>query len=176
MSSPAELIAALRALVAGVADAVFDPEERLDALMALATASGGAEEDQALAAVGRRTALAALARAVSDWDPRSFDDAVGRRDRIIALFDAEEIAAADDGQDAVAAALRALRGAVDRDLTRRAANLSPLRPVTVQAQLPALVLAQHLYGDARREGELTRMAGDPPNPCFMPSQFRALAR
>ncbi|TPG53272.1 hypothetical protein EAH89_17290 [Roseomonas nepalensis] len=176
MSTPAELVAAMLALVAGVAETAADPSDRVRLLMALAEAPMPAGGNAALAAVGRRAALSALARAATACQPRSYDEAESLRTDVCELLATEEIVAADAGEDAVATALRAVRGAVDRDLRRRGANLSPLRPVEVKALMPSLVLAQRLYGDAGREPEITRMAGDPPNPIFMPERFTALAR
>lgn len=176
MSAASELIAAVVALVAGVADCATDPAERVRLLTPLATAPAPTGVDPGLAAVGRRSALASLARATAACQPRSYDEAEALRRDVCAMFEAEELVAADAGEDAVAAALRTVRGAVDRDLRRRAANLSPLRQIEMKSSLSALVLAHRLYGDARREAELARMAGDPPNPLFMPQRFTGLAR
>lgn len=176
MSAPAELVAAVLALVAGVAETAADPADRVRLLTALATAPAVAGGDAGLAALGRRAALSALARATAACQPRSYDEAEALRRDVCGLLQAEELVAADGGEDAAVAALRAVRGAVDRDLRRRGANLSPLRQVEVKASLPALVLAHRLYGDAGREPEMTRMAGDPPNPVFMPERFTGLAR
>ncbi|WP_043838850.1 hypothetical protein [Muricoccus aerilatus] len=176
MSGASELIAAVVALVAGVAECATDPADRVRLLSPLATAPTPAGGDAGLAAVGRRAALAALARATAACQPRSYDEAEALRRGSCAMFEAEELVAADAGEDAVAAALRTVRGAVDRDLRRRAANLSPLRKIEMKVSLSATVLAHRLYGDARREAELARMAGDPPNPLFMPQRFKGLAR
>lgn len=176
MSTPAELVASMLALVAGVADSAPDPSDRVRLLRALAASPMPAGGDAALAALGRRAALSALARAASACEPRSYDEAEALRTDVCGLLAAEEIVAADAGEDSIVSALRAVRGALDRDLRRRGANLSPLRQVEVKASLPSLVLAQRLYGDAGREPEMTRMAGDPPNPVFMPTRFTGLAR
>jgi len=176
MSTPAELAAAILVLVAGVAESATDPSDRVRLLRALAASPMPAGGNPSLAALGRRAALSAMARAATACQPRSYDEAEGLRTDVCALLTAEELVAADAGEDAVVSALRAVRGAVDRDLRRRGANLSPLRQVEVKASLPSLVLAQRLYGDAGREPEMTRMAGDPPNPVFMPTRFTGLAR
>ena len=176
MSGPAEVVSAIQALVAGVADVAADPAERIRLLTALATVSVPAGGNVGLAAVGRRVALAALTRAAASCPLGSYEDAEALRTGVCGLLVEEETVAADGGEDEVVAALRTLREAVDRDLRRRGADLSPLRSVEVKANLPALVLAHRLYGDATRAPEMTRMAGDPPNPLFMSERFRALAR
>lgn len=176
MSAPADLVAAMQALVAGVADTAADPSDAVRMLVALATAPATEGGSGALDALARRAALASLGRASASVQPRSYDEAQALRTAACGLLADEEIVAADAGEDAVAAALRALRGAVDRDLSRRGASLSPLRQVALRASLPALVVAQRLYGDAARADELIGMAGDPPNPVFMPERFRGLAR
>jgi prophage DNA circulation protein len=40
--------------------------------------------------------------------------------------------------------------------------------------MPALALAQHIYGDATRAEQLVSEV-DPINPLFMPAYFKALA-
>lgn len=174
MSTPADLVAGIQAFVAGLADTATDPSDRVRLLAEVAATPAG--EDATLSAVFRRAALSGMARAAADSLPRSYDDAVALRDLVCGAIRDEERVAADAGEGEVTAALRALRGAVDRDLTRRGANLSPLRTVTIGASLPSLAVAQRLYGDAGREPEVVRGAGDPPNPLFMPEGFRALAR
>jgi prophage DNA circulation protein len=176
VSTPAELLAAMKDLVAGVAEASLDPFDRVRVLTALVGAPMPPDGSAALASFGRRAALAALARAASECQPRSYDEAVDLRDSVCGLIETEETLAADAGEDGAVAALRTLRGAVDRDLTSRGASLSPLRDLEMKASLPALVLAQRFYGTAAREDEVVQMAGDPPNPLFMPERFRGLAR
>jgi prophage DNA circulation protein len=176
VSTPAELVASIQALAAGVADTASDPIDRVRLLTALAAAPTTQGGDVSLAAVGRRAALAALARAATVARLRSYDEAQALRTSVCGLLAAEELVAADAGEDAVVAALRALRGAVDRDLARRGANLSPLRTVERDAPLPALVLAHRLYGDAARTDGLVEECGDVPNPCFLAGQFKVRAR
>jgi prophage DNA circulation protein len=176
VSTPSELVLAVQALAAGVADSAADPMDRVRLLAALAAASPAENGNAALAAVGRRAALAALARAAASATPRSYDEAQALRGSVCGLLAAEELVAADAGEDAVVAALRALRGAVDRDLSRRGANLSPLRALERDEPLPALVLAQRLYGDGARADGLIEECGDVPNPCFLAGQFKVRAR
>jgi len=53
--------------------------------------------------------------------------------------------------------------------------LAPVIQVNLSTNLPALALAQQLYGDARRADELT-MRNDPVNPGFLPLTIEALAQ
>jgi prophage DNA circulation protein len=176
VSTVTELVAAIQAMVAGVAEAADDPADRIRVLTALAVAEVPADGDAAAAAVWRRSALAALARASAAYQPGSYDEAIGLRDRICSLLEAEEVIAADAGEDAVASALRRLRGAVDRDLRGRGASLSPLRDLMCDTPQPAIAMAHRLYGDARREEALVEQCGDVPNPCFISGAFKVSAR
>lgn len=176
MSLVDDIIAGVRDLTVAVASALPDPRTRISQLLELASTPFPADGSAAMAALCRRTALIELARATLDYDPPSYDDAVAVRDQVCDLIEAEQLIAADAFEDDVAAAFRSLMGAVARDLTARGASLSPMRTVTLGASLPALVIAQRLYGDAARADEVVAMAGQPPNPAFMPTTFRALAR
>jgi prophage DNA circulation protein len=61
---------------------------------------------------------------------------------------------AADGSDDVTDALIGLHAAVVRDLNTRAAKLPRTRSFTPSATVPALVLAQRLYGDATRADDI----------------------
>lgn len=126
------------------------------------------------AALCRRAALVALCRACAAYQPTSYDDAQGLQAQATGLLDAEILLAADAGDDASYAALRALRTAVARDLGARGADLAPLRDFAFGAMLPAPVLAYRLYRDATRTDELVARV-DPAHPAFMPATFRALS-
>jgi prophage DNA circulation protein len=71
---------------------------------------------------------------------------------------AELVAALDtllaDADDAVYTALVALRAALIADLSERAADLPRVVQVTPATAVPALVLAQRIYGDPTREAEI----------------------
>lgn len=122
----------------------------------------------------RRSALVYVARASARYQPWSADDAAVLRETLTGLFDREIVAAGDDGDDAAYDALRAVSGSVVRDLNARGAALPPLKDVSLNANLPSLVLAQRLYRDPSREAELVFEA-NPPHPAFMPVEFKALA-
>jgi prophage DNA circulation protein len=61
------------------------------------------------------------------------------------------------------------------DLNARANQLSPVVQIGFNANLPALVVAQILYGDATREPDLTAR-NDPVNPGFLPLSIEALTQ
>ncbi|WP_424138162.1 hypothetical protein [Roseomonas chloroacetimidivorans] len=176
MSTPAELVGAVQGLVAAVGETASDPADRVRLMGALATTQAPKGGHEALAAVVRRAALGALARASAEYRLGSYDEAMALRSTVCGLLADEEIAAADAGEDVVAGALRDLRGAVYRDLTSRGASLSPMRSLSVPAPVPALILAQRLYGDATRADELVAECGDAPNPVFIGGEFKVLAR
>ena len=90
------------------------------------------------------------------------------------LIDAEITVAGDAGDDDSFTALRGLRVAVVQDLTARGANLAPMTQVTTAEPTPSLVLAQRLYRDPTRAGELERESGC-RHPLFLPQSFAALA-
>jgi prophage DNA circulation protein len=55
-----------------------------------------------------------------------------------------------------------------RDITTRGADLSRLCEVTAGADIPALVLAQRLYGDAAREDDVLERNPAIRHPGFVP--------
>jgi len=68
--------------------------------------------------------------------------------------------------------LKALRTAVVADLN--ANQLKPVIQFGMATNLPSLVVAQILYGDASRAAEI-EARNDPRNPGFCPLQVEALA-
>jgi prophage DNA circulation protein len=184
VSTLEEIASAAQAVAAALRDLGQDPADAVRLLSALAVelpaeATGGDAIGQALAAAQdataalcRRAALAALARAAAEAEPPSYDEAVALRDRVCALLEAEELRAADAGEDASAQALRDLRAAVAEDLTARAADLARLRTVATPAPLPALVHAYRLYEDLGRGDELAARA-DAADPNFLATPFLA---
>lgn len=101
----------------------------------------------------RRAAVLQSAQVAAATDWLAADDAIAARDTItsgIELQLTSDFVPAND----VYASLTAVRAAVVRDLEQRGAQLPRLRSVTLQQPLPALVVAQKLYGDASRAGEI----------------------
>lgn len=110
-----------------------------------------AANQAAIAALMQRAATAEAARAAAAADFASADDATALRDLFTDQFDAL-LAVTDD--DATLAALVDMQTAVVRDLNTRAAQLPRTRSFTPSATVPALVLAQRLYGDATRADDI----------------------
>lgn len=90
------------------------------------------------------------ANAAADMDFTVYDDAVALRDNLAALMDRQLLVASDD----VYTPLSSLRAAMVRDITARGADLTRLTDYTPHADVPALVLAQRLWGDASRETDI----------------------
>lgn len=101
-----------------------------------------------------RSATATRAKALSRATFESSSEASGYRDEIAAELGRAILQASDAFADAEAAALRALRTATIRDLDARAAKLPARVVFALPAQLPAIVVAQRLYGDVAREADI----------------------
>jgi prophage DNA circulation protein len=93
------------------------------------------------------TASAELVRCHAATDFSSYDDAVAARDDAAERLDALALRQADSGDDAGADQYDALRRAVTADLTARGGTLARLQSHVPAVTLPALVIAQRLYGD-----------------------------
>lgn len=104
----------------------------------------------ALNALVQRAAVIEAARAASDVEFASYEEATTIRDAIATKLD-ELMEAADD---AVYYAMSNLRAATVRDITTRGADLARIVSYTSRTTLPALVIAHHLYGDASRDAEI----------------------
>jgi prophage DNA circulation protein len=90
------------------------------------------------------------------------------------LIDNEISIAGDEGDDADYNAFCALRTTVVADLQARGGKLAALETFTIQGNMPALYLAERLYGDASRADQLITQIGM-VNPLFAPVSFEALA-
>lgn len=101
---------------------------------------------------GRFAAItAARVMADTDWISRRDAEAAGKE--TLALID-EQLETAVPINDQVFNTLVALRAAVVTDLRTRTTALPNMSSYTPQATLPALVIAQRLYGDATRADEI----------------------
>lgn len=99
----------------------------------------------------RAAALAEGARAASAVQFESYQEATAVRDELAqGLEDVLLETTDDDAFDA----LRALRAGLVRDITARGANLARVVVFTPARTLPALVVAQNVYGDGARAAEL----------------------
>jgi len=166
---------AVQALVATVSTAVNDPGDQLRLLSAMAsyqppTPLAGASQTASLI---RRTALCALAGAVSTYTPSSSNDAQARLAEITPLYDAEIEAAADLHDVESYSALRDLRQTIWDDLTNRAAFLPELVTLNVPAMMPACVLSQLVFQDGSRENEII-LRNNPVHPLFCNSTISVL--
>ncbi|MBF0859423.1 DNA circularization N-terminal domain-containing protein [Gluconobacter sp. LMG 31484] len=186
LTTAAEISSAVQALTEALREAIADPGVQISLLWPLASCSvdvinSAAPIGAALAtaqtetaALCRRAALASIAQACSDWRPPSSEEAEAMCGRVVALFEAEELVAADAQDDTSWAALKALKVQVSQDLMKRAAKLPDIVTIERNAPLPALTLAQQLYADGTRSDGLVSRA-NPVHPAFMPTEFEALS-
>lgn len=99
-------------------------------------------------------ASAEAVRAAAATEFRSYDEAIALRDDLSERIDQQASIMADAGDDAGYEALRILRLAMVRDVTRRGGSLSRVFEYSPTATEPALVTAHRLYGDAGRAQEI----------------------
>jgi prophage DNA circulation protein len=187
MSTPNDFAAAAQALAAAVYGASVDPADAIRILSGLSDftpgeATGASAIGTAMATVQRasgdlfrRSAVVALARASSDYQPASAADAVGVRNTVCDALDREIQIAGDQGEDATFNAMRRLRAAVVKDLTARGAGLPEQVGIQSMAPVPAPVLAQKLYHDATRGDELVAVS-ECAHPAFLPLTFKGLSK
>lgn len=109
-----------------------------------------AANQQAVIDLTRNAALIEAARASSQAEFLSYNDAIEVRTDLADRLEA----AAETAPDATYVALIDLRSAVVRDITARGADLSRIVQFTPNTTLPALVVAHQLYGNAARETEI----------------------
>lgn len=112
----------------------------------------------------RGLAVVEAAEVSADIPFAVYDDAVTVRDDVAASLDERMMTA----PDSVYQSLDTLRAASVRDITTRGADLSRLSDVTNDADTPALVLAQRLYGDAARESDVLTRNPTIRHPGFIP--------
>lgn len=177
LSNAVEVAPAVTDMVDALAAACADPADVIRLMLALvATVLDGLVNAMtaAISAMVIRAAAAALTTAVAAYRPQSADDAARRIFVIATELDRLATLAADAGEDASYSALRDCRAAIVRDLRARGATLARIRSFTFGRPLPALVLAQKIYGDATRADQLVTQVA-PVHPLFMPAQFEALA-
>lgn len=133
-----------------------------------------ADNQAAMIALIRGAAVAALAQVYANTDFVSQEDAETARDQVTGLLDGLIVAASQAGDDAGCASFEALYAAVALDLSSRGKQLPDVVTYVFAQALPALTVAERLYQDASRAGELiARNAA--PHPLFMPLQVEALS-
>lgn len=113
-----------------------------------------AQNQTALQALNRRTAIVEMARAATRITLVSSEDATALRDQLDVDLDAQILLAGDAGEDDVFTELQELRAKTVQDLDARGARLPSLRIFRVPATLPALVIASRLYDDPSRDAEI----------------------
>ena len=130
----------------------------LDAVASVATGTVNrareAQNQAALQALNRRTAIVEMARVATRITLVSSADATALRDQIDVDLDAQIVLAGDAGEDDVFTELTDLRAKTVQDLDERGARLPALRTFLVPATLPALVIASRLYDDPSRDAEI----------------------
>ncbi len=110
-----------------------------------------AANQEALAALFRRSSLIESARMSSRMEFDSYDQAAGLRDELADRLDVEMEATTND---TLFARLSDLRTAVVRDVTSRGADLSRVGQWTPSTTMPALVAAYEVYDDPLKDGDL----------------------
>lgn len=185
-AAQADFVTGVQALAKALGDACTDPADAVRLLDDLSQFFPDASYpasvigqsmgvmQEAVGDICRRSAVIALARVSTKYQPASYDDAVRLRRLVCTALDVEITVAADQGEDKTYRALRALRAAVVQDFEARGANLSRIAEFKTQASMPSLALANRFYGDTQRTDELVTHA-DPRHPLFMPTEFKALA-
>lgn len=118
-----------------------------------------AENRRATLQFFRGVAAAELSRSLAGAPFASFSRARAARNAVAELLDAVALEAAD----ATYEALSSLRAAIVEHLDIVASALPELATYTPPRELPAILIAHLLYGDARREAELVAR-NDPPHP------------
>ncbi len=137
-------------------------------------ASAQAAQQAAVLMLVQGNATAALAQVYGSIDWPYADAADAARTQLLGLLDAQALAAADAGQDDLWRAWSALTVLAMDDMIVRAQGLPTLGSYTTGEPLPSVVLAQMLYLDPGRAGELEDL-NDVPHPLFMPVAGLALS-
>ncbi len=128
-----------------------------------------AQNQGALQALNRRTAVVEMARVSTRLTLLSSNDATELREQIDVDLDEQIVLAGDAGEDDVFVELQDLRAKTVQDLDARGARLPALRTFVVPATLPALVIASRLYDDPNRDAEIVAR-NNIRNPGFIRSQ------
>ena len=156
-NSAAALASAIQTAVSNFSAAIPDPRDCVDAIGQVITGltgtSGGSE---IVCSFARRCLVASLATAQSSLVFTSSADAQAVQRQVVGLIDNEINLASIAGNTASVTALRDLRTKLVRDIRSRGSSLPGLTTVTMPVALPAVVVAQKLYGDATRADEIVR--------------------
>jgi hypothetical protein len=129
---------------------------------------------QLLAAALVRFCLIEEAQILSSTTFTSRDDVETAMDRYGAAIDRAVLYASDNFDQEVYVALTALAAAVTNDLGTRARPLPRMIAYQLPQSMPALWIAQRLYGDAARVAELVA-ENKIVHPCFCPLAIKGLS-
>jgi len=168
---------AILAMIDALSGACADPADAIRlmvSIIAWSLQSQAMSQAPALSVIIARAAAAALTDAVGQYQPASADDASARIATLGPVLESLALQAADAGEDESFAALLDCRASIVEDLRARGATLPQVRTFTFGAPLPALAIAQNIYGDPGRADQLVTQVA-PPHPLFLPPQFQALA-
>jgi prophage DNA circulation protein len=122
-----------------------------------------------------RFALVQCARVLAATTMTSRPQVDGYLDKMNAAFDQAETVAGNSLEQAAYRSIIALHAAVTFDLTTRARPLPQMVAYDFAVPRPALWIAQRLYSDAARCGELVD-ENKPVHPAFMQMPIRALSQ
>lgn len=111
----------------------------------------------------RQVAVAESAKAAVITEYPSYQEALTRRDSLLAAIDAESERTPNDQ---AYVALSSLRAEIVRGIPRPEVRLPQLRSYTPRATQPALLVAYQLYGDAARGDEISARNA-PAHPGFL---------
>lgn len=176
--APFELAAKIKSLFKSFANLPALPSRKVSALLdAYGLVSGDpnippgtpARDQQqanqdALLALIRVTALSEACKLAPSIAFSSYEEALAMRETLTGFLDAEMEAATDDN---VFSSLQALRVEVVRSIPGTDNDLARLITYTPPVDLPSLVIAQELYGDAARAEEIVAR-NKIPRPAFVP--------
>lgn len=133
-----------------------------------------ATNQAAMIALVRGSAVSSLVALYAQTQFASVADAETAREQVTGLIDGMIDEADADGDDDAFKSYMTLYQAVATDLTLRGKQLPDVVDYDLNANLPALTLAERFYADASRDGELVaRNAAR--HPLFMPLTVEALS-
>ena len=139
-------------LIVNYLQGLIDPSQGFAQLLALAGFTSGASASsaasaankQALTSLSQVQAVTAACQLSAQTTYTSYTDATNQLNAILDAIDALSNTVDDDSF----VALQDLRAATAADVQARAADLAVITTITLQESMPAVVLAQRLYGAA----------------------------
>lgn len=166
----------LGACVAGL-ERVVSAVRQFQIVAPARTATETVRQQHELAVCGLIEALAVaeIAHCVARLPLGSYEEARGLRQRLGRLLDIAIERAAERGDIDTALQMRAVLGALTRDLIERGRPLARIVTYETALPMPSVVIAWDLYQDASRADEL-EAENAAPHPSFMPVRGRARSR